>query len=189
MMGSKKHSRLPAEYQEVEWIFAHTSNRPHITITFPAVEKSSFFGVRIKFRFTGTNGCYFNDVDNAGNFRRNSYTGGTDATSVGNVASGGGMSFSWPSTQVFQLDTLGKTIDGNFTSLPRPLWASIYRIDFLGNGSHGNCYYIQILAGIVVYNCIPCYRKSDNKTGVYCLELEEFFPNLGPVEFQVGPEV
>lgn len=39
------------------------------------------------------------------------------------------------------------------------------------------------------YDLIPCYRKSDNKPGMYDLISGEFFTNRGEGEFIVGPEV
>lgn len=39
------------------------------------------------------------------------------------------------------------------------------------------------------YNLIPCYRKSDNKPGMYDLASGEFFTNQGTDEFIVGPDI
>lgn len=38
-------------------------------------------------------------------------------------------------------------------------------------------------------NLLPCYRKSDNKPGMYDLVSNTFFTNAGTGEFTVGPEV
>lgn len=40
-----------------------------------------------------------------------------------------------------------------------------------------------------VANFVPCYRKSDNKPGMYDLVSDEFFTNAGTGEFLVGPDV
>lgn len=40
---------------------------------------------------------------------------------------------------------------------------------------------------IQVRNCIPCYRKSDNKTGMYDLVSNTFLANAGSSEFICGP--
>ena len=41
----------------------------------------------------------------------------------------------------------------------------------------------------VLFNGIPCYRKSDNKPGLFDLVNNEFYTNLGTGEFEVGPDV
>lgn len=39
------------------------------------------------------------------------------------------------------------------------------------------------------YHFIPCYRKSDNKPGMYDIENNVFYTNDGTGEFIVGPDV
>ena len=41
----------------------------------------------------------------------------------------------------------------------------------------------------IVRKCIPCYRKSDDKPGMYDLVSETFLTNAGTGEFLVGPDV
>lgn len=43
--------------------------------------------------------------------------------------------------------------------------------------------------GIQVRNYIPCYRKSDNKPGLYDLVTRAFYTNAGTGEFTVGADV
>lgn len=58
-------------------------------------------------------------------------------------------------------------------------WASVkvyrFTVDF---GDDGPC-----------RDMIPCYRKSDNKPGMYDLVTKTFFTNAGTGEFSVGPNV
>ena len=42
---------------------------------------------------------------------------------------------------------------------------------------------------ILVRNFIPCYRKSDNKPGLYDLVNDVFYTNSGTGEFTVGPDI
>lgn len=41
----------------------------------------------------------------------------------------------------------------------------------------------------VLFNGIPCYRKSDNKPGLYDLVENKFYTNQGTGEFIVGPDI
>lgn len=43
--------------------------------------------------------------------------------------------------------------------------------------------------GIQVRNYIPCYRKSDNKPGLYDLVTRAFYTNAGTGEFEFGPDI
>lgn len=43
--------------------------------------------------------------------------------------------------------------------------------------------------GILIREMIPCYRKSDNKTGMYDLVEDKFYENEGSAEFNLGEEV
>ena len=49
--------------------------------------------------------------------------------------------------------------------------------------------YFKIRYGFLIYDFIPCYRKSDNVAGMYDLVSEQFFTNVGTGEFIVGPNV
>ena len=54
----------------------------------------------------------------------------------------------------------------------------------------GQVYYCKIEKnGTLVRDFIPCYRKSDNKPGLYDLVTDTFFTNAGSGEFTVGNPV
>ena len=42
---------------------------------------------------------------------------------------------------------------------------------------------------VLVYNAIPCYRKSDQEVGLYDLIGNVFYTNQGTGSFLVGPDV
>lgn len=53
--------------------------------------------------------------------------------------------------------------------------------------SNNRWYYVKLYDGEnLVRDLIPCYRKSDNKTGLYDLVTNTFLPNLGTSEFLLG---
>jgi len=54
----------------------------------------------------------------------------------------------------------------------------------------GRIYKFQITnSGETKLNLIPCYRKSDSKPGMYDLVTNQFFTNAGTGDFLVGPDV
>ena len=75
--------------------------------------------------------------------------------------------------------------------------APVYVFDFNNNGTGfasqpfiGRVYEIEFTRGSsVVSHCIPCYRKSDNKPGMYDLVTNTFYTNAGTGEFTVGNNV
>ena len=55
----------------------------------------------------------------------------------------------------------------------------------------GNIYLCEIYDGDfnLVRNLIPCYRKSDNKTGMYDLVNDTFYTSATETDFTAGPKV
>lgn len=50
-------------------------------------------------------------------------------------------------------------------------------------------YYANFANTQPTLNMVPCYRKADNKPGMYDLVTNTFFVNAGTGEFTVGPDV
>lgn len=51
-------------------------------------------------------------------------------------------------------------------------------------------YYSKISEnGVLIQHLIPCYRKSDDKPGMYDLVTNQFFINAGNGDFFVGPDI
>ena len=60
------------------------------------------------------------------------------------------------------------------------------------NDGVGRCYnakFYSVESGENKGDFVPCYRKFDNKPGMYDLVTKQFFTNAGPGEFTVGPNV
>lgn len=45
------------------------------------------------------------------------------------------------------------------------------------------------LSGSLIHDLVPCYRKSDNKPGLYDIISETFYTNQGNGDFTVGPDI
>ena len=61
-----------------------------------------------------------------------------------------------------------------------------YRIEYC----YGRCYYYRLYDGdTLLCDNVPCYRKSDQKPGMYDLVSNTFLINVGTGEFTVGADV
>ena len=75
------------------------------------------------------------------------------------------------------------------------LYGSIYLLNvntdmFSQNGSSAIIYSAKILDGSnEIRNFVPCYRKSDNKPGLYDLVNNEFYTNQGTGDFEKGNDI
>ena len=59
-----------------------------------------------------------------------------------------------------------------------------------GSRQSGKTYWFKIYNDdVLIFNGIPCYRKSDNKPGLYDVINNIFYTNSGTGEFTYGPEV
>lgn len=59
-----------------------------------------------------------------------------------------------------------------------------------GTATKGQIFYVKIWNGTtLIRDFIPCYRKSDNKTGMYDIENGVFYEVYGAQEFDVGDPV
>ena len=60
----------------------------------------------------------------------------------------------------------------------------------LANYLNGRMYYCKIYDNdLLIRDLVPCYRKSDNKPGLYDIVNNVFYTNAGTGEFAVGPNV
>lgn len=68
----------------------------------------------------------------------------------------------------------------------------LFALNNNGTPGCGTCIvnYFKMYSGTTLTRSfIPCYRKSDSKTGMYDLVTHEFYPVIGTGEFILGPEV
>ena len=82
------------------------------------------------------------------------------------------------------------TTDNSVSSATMYLFA--YANEPTNNYYHlvGKCFGIQIYnAGILIENYVPCYKKSDNKVGLYETINGIFYPSIGTADFTAGPEI
>ena len=200
-MIARETARLPAEYQEVEYIskpsaaasdvYLRTGKR--IYNTYPTVFKGKFYPTA----FGSSNGfstCIKHANSNASPFAVglkngiNVHNGSTTTAVVSVNTTNKIVEFVLTVTsEGFQLNATvdGQTQTGNLQETPASWTATSSDVLFLSSdyGSQsfsGRYYYATVIQnGIPIIDLVPCYRKSDNKIGMYDLVSQSFMPVTG----------
>lgn len=186
--------RLPAEYQEVEWIQTVRDQSyldiPLGRISFPYFKcvlcnptQDSWTGLR----FSDSNSNFYLIVD-----RLNVASPYFSFSANGQPAVTSNQSVYFPSIVEY------RPLDGllvNNISVGNMALSDKYATQLL-LGKHGanirqtRLWYCKLYdANQIILDLVPCYRKSDSEPGMYDLVTKQFFTNAGTGEFLVGPDV
>lgn len=185
---------LPTEYQQVEWLLNPSSGQYIDT----GVTAATIKGFETKILLANTGGTW-----KAGF--------GCNSSSVGNIfcganGSSGTMAVVTEGTSSVATFTLGtdhiiKYIDNILTiddvvQFSRIFSSSdgttlrLFKFGESDSQTDTKIYYFKAYdASGLIRDLIPCYRKSDNKTGMYDVLGRAFYPNLGSGEFTLGNNV
>lgn len=173
-------SRLPSEYQEVEYIGTTVQTRlqSYILTGISANNKK----IELKYERTST--------VTSGPIIVTSYNPSNPSSIIAPWAAANG-----------QTSGGGATITPTASVIDTP---EIYTVQFpattysirVGGWSDttwtaaSRYYYVKVYDdNVMIFDGVPCYRKSDNKTGLYDIVGNSFVPNNGPTEFVLGPNV
>lgn len=197
IMGIKK-SRLPKEYQEVEYLEStgtqyidtrivpntNTSMECEIAAT-QNTEQANWNGSVLK--------------GNWGWFAVGDYGSDVGLVAFFSVNARAGVVI--PQDTYFHkyyisngLQKIDDIVEHNFVDLPSymvSIWLFRGHNTYNGYTETKNKIKFGIIyeGGEVVCNLVPCYRKSDNKPGMYDLVTKTFFTNQGTGDFIVGADV
>ena len=203
MLMRQKPARLPAEYQEVEYIQGRiTTNPAYIdTLYVPTINTK----LRVKFSPNNKNSNgYFGA-------RRDPYRFYCATFNDGTRVSCGMTVNTWPATRI--AITYGSIYDAtmengkssiNGTTITTPgisesqwsdtigtiqLW-SLAQSAWVTPNAEAKYYLCQIWENnVLVRDFVPCYRKSDNEVGMYDLIGMRFYTNAGVGSLAAGPDV
>jgi len=203
--------RLPAEYQETEWIEG-TRNLHLIDTGIPGNRNTLIIEAKVKpgsfVRYCPLWGNYLNENSNV--TRLISYNANSILSYINTKANGGTSAVVIPSffgtdkTFVIRQERTKLTIDGTEYTIPANSSGTANNRNIAinaastGNPSTSNSsiqrwYYFRIFDGeIILRDFIPCYRKSDMIAGMYDLVSNAFFANARAnktSEFTAGPDV
>ena len=201
---------LPPEYQQVEYL--QSSGTQYINT---GINAASGDIIDVTIHFIGLNiankAIMGSQKDNSGNNRTAvifGYNGNANYVSIasGNVSASASATKFYArdySEALFRIDDQAKMITGtcNGVALTSQAYggnlctSSILlfnnnRANITEQISSASLYYFKcIINGSVIRELVPCYRKSDNKPGMYDLVTNTFFTNAGTGEFTVGNDV
>lgn len=179
LMGrSTKTPRLPAEFQEVQWI-GRTDDQPGIACDFGelgpltmtiVVEHDSGIGLRAAFVGRSMWSSWVNDY-------RLFFDSNQTVSSLGdNVAIVSSTQSGNVHTVVLDIHTPKST--GLF---------KLFKINKSTNSFIGKIYSVLLERdGTIVADLVPCYRKADGEIGMYDIVSNTFFTNVGTGTFTKG---
>lgn len=199
LMASAKKGRLPSAYQEVEYI--GSTGTQYINTGFIPDQDTK---VDITFKFNSFNNLKMLFGARISNSSNSFAVGLTSSNKIRDTYNNSG------SVEIGTYDTQKHTIikDKNNTYLDDVLVRTYSYASFTPNltmflfgtnASEGNIgtYLIQaIIYGCRIYDndvlardLVPCYRKSDNKPGMFDVVNKVFYVNQGTGEFSLPAEV
>lgn len=190
--------RLPAGYTELAYI--ESSGTQYITVSLSVAVGDTFaVGGRIVPKYTtsdkygifGANpntqmyAAFYSYTSSTNKVSYNTYVGGT-------AGSGNSIAGTVGESLTFELSTLGKTVNGTFTSLARPLTAAITHFRIFGRYNNSNRYPLKLYSFYIknnntkLFDFVPAKRDSDSVVGLYDLINDGFYTNEGSGTFSYG---
>lgn len=199
LLTLQKSTRLPKEYQEVEWIQSTGTQ---------AIDTGVLFnhGIKIKATMAWAEDlslkALFGSRTMPGNYRYFLITlnGGADFAYI-NDRTGKFLikdfvnelcEFTWDTTEtnLFRYGVNGVFYTENASDFNTNVTGYIFAYHLGSNDSasaHSKAIYksmvIEDASGIELFNGVPCYRKSDGEIGIYDLVSERFLTNIGTGTF------
>lgn len=193
--SSSGDSRLPDQYQEVEYIESTGTQWLDTGVTINTATDE------VEFIFQNTESevykWFFGEHDNNARFGM----GSGDGTNKRNVAYGASTykvtdKQMYDTRHTFVANENGVFLDdakvANFSSFVSTSTLYLFNLNLSGGNyvSDAKCWgYKHKRNGSLIRNLIPCYRKSDGKVGMYDTVTETLYTNAGGGEFLYGSNV
>ena len=200
LIWEKVSSRLPSEYQEVEYIYIPDTG--YINTEWVPSEKTLFnirfksksqyvFGTgkspRLAISFSPTNNTQVYNTNNSVSGIQNFTALGEGIIDVETFSTDSGGTYTMVNgDKRIHSGAISTAFDKN---LPMLLGAWSYDATTIRQSSIDLYYSKATVDGIVEYELIPCYRKSDNVIGMYDIVRNMFLTNAGTDTFTKGPDV
>lgn len=197
LLGAQKDSRLPSEYQQVEWIGSSGSGGPYFVTNYTPQYTDKLF-----FAFTRDSGTGYQHPVSAGSKNCESMLQITNKEifwkwfSSGYVSSGRAASYGTRYDCIADAGELSgmeggamnpPNISGN--AVDSPLYI-MTRKNGLSQLLIGKIYYVKAERnGKLVFNAVPCYRKADSVAGLFDTVTKTFFVNAGSGTVTKGADV
>lgn len=179
-------SRLPAEYQEVEYLQCTEAQYSTINQT---ISNEQFIITVVSFGKASATSYYPTVVGRDSDPQMEMYLYNNKLTFYGSLRNCMSDQVTYNLNQIL---FFAARAAANF-----PQWC-IGRYYTNGTGNtllNGKIYAIQVSdttvlnIGTITLNFVPCYRKSDNKAGFYELVNRDFYPSEGASDYIAGPDI
>lgn len=208
----RKPARLPAEYQEVEYL-RDADKASYIITDLMLTDAEWQFSFDVQFDWADDNIVFGYRKTTAAGYNALAFGVNFTDKSRWQMLITTGMSPGWKLSTVAELNkkyhvdvayangSQSLSVDGtvlisdtesvNFDSFDAPMGLFCVNKSYSTNtaGRQRIYRYTAKKDGVVVRDYIPCYRKSDNKPGMYDLMSGIFHTNAGTGEFLVGPDI
>lgn len=183
--------RLPAEYQEVEYL--ESDGTQYIdTGAYYTVNDS----ITIKCSHTSGNDQSFFGVYGNGNrvaelnIFNNKFRYDVTKTGEDTIVDGVAYTVQKSGTNWYLNNSLVITSGLNVSATQHSILLFARWYNAVSKNVAGKVYsYQHERSGELICDYIPCYRKADSKPGMYDLVTKQFFVNQGTGEFIVGPNI
>ena len=208
-LWQKVTSRIPAEYQEVEWIQAGTGIGIYFDLGFTFDTAAR---IKIGMYCIDTNPSYlFGAAENSGKYRCMisapyngtktafvyGYTGSSYGSVSGNLVSGfNDLEYINKQGHLGVTNTTTGSINKSTNNVATTMTSNLYLFAQNYNGSarygaYRKISYFQYYDknDTLICDLVPCYRKSDNTIGMYDIVRKTFLTKKGSGSFTKGADV
>ena len=192
----KSISKIPSEYQEVEYI--EGTGTQYIDLNFTPTSETKYY---VKIKFTSSNTLSYIISANDSENRNNIYI-----TNTGKISSGYGSNYNNTNQTVINNKTYRLILDKNKFYINNILFYTYEEQEFENTVNcvlfaRNNNNSITSYSNIKLYRCkiyeneelirdlIPCYKKSNAEIGLYDLVNDVFYTNAGTDEFLKGDNI
>lgn len=175
---------LPSTYQQVEYIELDNSN-PQLTFLTTGIQLKDISTIDVKYSFS-------NVVANNPMIFASYVSPDSLGSAAPFICVTGNVSGSWEI-----LPTISKTATNtpkDFLIVNENTTTNYLKIGGWGDSNWtaiGRYYYVRVFdkTNSIIFNGVPCYRKSDNEVGMYDLISQTFFTNASSGTYTAGPNV
>ena len=208
VLWQKITSRIPAEYQEVEWVGRETNAAlTYIDLGFAFDTKATIY---IGFLKHFTSSQFFGAAESSGKYRCMITDNSTQIIAYGStessyttaaipaVSAGGYMDLKYTlDANMLEIEDLATgSYDYNNKVVPYrmtsnlALFAQYYNGNYRTSGGFGFTYFKYYdKTDTLICDLVPCYRKSDGEIGMYDIVRKMFLVNQGAAALIKGSDV
>ena len=193
LLAAWKKTRLPKEFQEVEYLESTGTQRIRLGNSVPT-SKYKFYFKLSPTRLHGGSNSKYNGIMGANSSPQVGFYAGGWTTGIAHSA----IPYPPEVGQIYEI-VYSKDFDGSYwvdgydTTIKRTgnMTLNLFWVESQSTNVFVKLYHAWAISNTdeYLYDIIPCYRKADNKPGLFDLINNTFYTNNQTGEFIVGPNV